>query len=157
MSKEYEGQDPMEIARQAERDLNSNAAKTGTSGSDSTNDSGIDEAGAARFAGGSVTTGSTGASNNRAIPEDEGGSINPNTGRPFKAGDYEGLGGPEDKAQAYAEASGGNNDVRGNIRQKGESAALNDSARDGPSGQPVSEHGPGYTSTAGGLNETGPR
>ena len=29
MSKEYEGQDPMAIAQQAERDLNSNAAKTG--------------------------------------------------------------------------------------------------------------------------------
>ena len=29
MSKEYEGQDPLAIAQQAERDLNSNAAKTG--------------------------------------------------------------------------------------------------------------------------------
>ena len=35
MSKEYEGQDPMALARQAERDLNSHEAKHGSSGSDS--------------------------------------------------------------------------------------------------------------------------
>lgn len=35
MSKEYEGQDPMAIARQAERDLNSHQAKHGVSTSDS--------------------------------------------------------------------------------------------------------------------------
>lgn len=29
MSAEYEGQDPLEIAKQAERDLNSNALKQG--------------------------------------------------------------------------------------------------------------------------------
>lgn len=29
MSKEYEGQDPLDIAKQAERDLNSLGAKTG--------------------------------------------------------------------------------------------------------------------------------
>ncbi len=33
MSKEYEGQDPLAIAQQAERDLNSNAMKQGTSDS----------------------------------------------------------------------------------------------------------------------------
>ena len=35
MSKEYEGQDPMAIARQAERDLNSHQAKHGVSTTDS--------------------------------------------------------------------------------------------------------------------------
>ena len=35
MSKEYEGQDPMAIARQAERDLNSHQAKHGVSTADS--------------------------------------------------------------------------------------------------------------------------
>jgi len=30
------------------------------------------------------------------------------------------VGGPEDKAAAYAEAQGGNDDVRSNIRQGGE-------------------------------------
>lgn len=36
--------------------------------------------------------------------------------RLFKARDYEGEGGPEDKARAYAEAKPGNDDVRGNVR-----------------------------------------
>ncbi|KAK5112708.1 hypothetical protein LTR62_003806 [Meristemomyces frigidus] len=148
MSAEYAGQNPLDIAKQAERDLNSTAAKTGSnSASDSTNESGVDEAGAARFAGGSVTYGSaaSGAGDGREIPASEGGGVNPNTGRSFKAGDYEGLGGPEDKAQANAEARGGDNDVRGNIRQKGESAAASDVARDGPAGGKVSARGPGYT------------
>ena len=35
MSQEYEGQDPLVIAQQAERDLNSNALKQGYGGSDS--------------------------------------------------------------------------------------------------------------------------
>ena len=35
MSKEYEGQDPMVLARQAERDLNSHQAKHGVSTADS--------------------------------------------------------------------------------------------------------------------------
>ena len=37
--------------------------------------------------------------------------------RPFKARDFEGSGGPEDKAQAYAEEQPGSDDVRGNVRQ----------------------------------------
>lgn len=69
--------------------------------------------------------------------------------RLYKAGDFEGLGGPEDKAAAYAEVHGGDDAVRDNIRQKGESTAASDTARTGPSGQPVSEKGPGYTDTAG--------
>ena len=35
MSAEYEGQDPLDIAKQAERDLNSNEAKVGHGGSTS--------------------------------------------------------------------------------------------------------------------------
>ena len=35
MSKEYEGQDPIAIAHQAERDLNSHQAKHGVSNADS--------------------------------------------------------------------------------------------------------------------------
>ena len=69
--------------------------------------------------------------------------------RLYKAGDFEGLGGPEDKAAAYAEAHGGADAVRGNVRQQGESTVASDTARTGPSGQPVSEDGPGYTDTAG--------
>jgi len=40
--------------------------------------------------------------------------------RTTKAADFEGLGGPEDKAAAYADAQGGNDDVRSNIRQGGD-------------------------------------
>ncbi|TKA38461.1 hypothetical protein B0A54_10752 [Friedmanniomyces endolithicus] len=147
MSAEYEGQDPIAIAQQAERDLNSNAAKTGasTESSGNPNESGVDQNVESKFPGSTVTYGSSasGAGDNREIPVSEGGDVNPDTGKLFKARDYEGLGGPEDKAQAFAEAHGGDNAVRGNIRQQGESGALRDEARDGPSGQPVSSSGPG--------------
>ena len=39
MSKDYEGQDPLAFARQAERDLNSHQAKHGVSAGDSSNPS----------------------------------------------------------------------------------------------------------------------
>ncbi|KAK3621285.1 hypothetical protein LTR56_022893 [Elasticomyces elasticus] len=169
MSAQYEGQDPIAIAQQAERDLNSNAAKTGAStdtqgnrrghgASDSTNESGVDQAVEAKFPGSSVNYGSSasGAGDNRDISLEEGGDINPDTGKLFKAKDYEGLGGPEDKAKAYSEAFGGDNAVRGNIRQQGESGALRDEARDGPSGQPVSSSGPGYTGNGASGQDSGP-
>ena len=37
-----------------------------------------------------------------------------------KAGDFEGEGGPEDKAAVHAEERPGDDDVRGNIRMGGE-------------------------------------
>ena len=37
--------------------------------------------------------------------------------RPYKARDFEGEGGPEDKARIHAEENPGANDVRENIRQ----------------------------------------
>ena len=55
--------------------------------------------------------------------------------RPSKARDFEGVGGPEDKAQAYAEAQGGNDDVRSNIRQGGDTirpaGSMSNNAADG--------------------------
>lgn len=51
---------------------------------------------------------------------DEGGSINPETGKPTKAADFEGVGGSEDKARIAAEERGGDNDIRENVRQGGE-------------------------------------
>ncbi|TKA30686.1 hypothetical protein B0A50_02406 [Salinomyces thailandicus] len=124
MSQAYEGQDPMKLAQQAERDLNSSGAKNQHSAgaSDSTNESGVDQSISQKFPGASVTYGSaaSGAGDNREIPLSEGGDINPTTGKPYKAGDFEGTGGPEDKARAFAEAQGGSDDVRGNIRQGGE-------------------------------------
>ncbi|KAK4988211.1 hypothetical protein LTR66_007383 [Elasticomyces elasticus] len=132
MSAEYKGQDPLEIAKQAERDLNSHTAKHGHDasisskhghgGSDSTLESGVDESVTQKFPGSEVTYGSaaSGAGDNREIPVEEGGDINPTTGKPTKARDFEGVGGPEDKAKLHAEANPGNDDVRSNIRQGGE-------------------------------------
>ncbi|KAK4539113.1 hypothetical protein LTR36_001468 [Oleoguttula mirabilis] len=132
MSAEYEGQDPLKLAQQAERDLNSEGAKQGHTAddggrhtygaSDSTTESGVDQNVSTKFPGSSVTYGSaaSGAGDNREIPLEEGGDVNPETGKPYKARDYEGIGGPEDKARAYATAQGGENDVRSNIRQGGD-------------------------------------
>jgi hypothetical protein len=39
--------------------------------------------------------------------------------RPTKARDFEGEGGPEDKARNYAEDHGGNDDILENVRQGG--------------------------------------
>ncbi|KAI6787819.1 hypothetical protein KC363_g9037 [Hortaea werneckii] len=132
MSQAYEGQDPMKLAQQAERDLNSEWAKNehkvsdtarhAAGASDSTADSGVDKSVEQKFPGASVTYGSaaSGAGDNREIPLSEGGDINPTTGKPYKAGDFEGAGGPEDKARAFAEAQGGSDAIRSNIRQGGE-------------------------------------
>ena len=46
--------------------------------------------------------------------------------RPTKARDFEGEGGPEDKAALYAEANPGSDDVTSNVRQAKE-----------PKGQPI--------------------
>ena len=40
--------------------------------------------------------------------------------RAMKARDFEGVGGPEDKAAMAESARGGDDDVRGNVRQGGE-------------------------------------
>ncbi|KAF2683076.1 hypothetical protein K458DRAFT_306240, partial [Lentithecium fluviatile CBS 122367] len=71
------------------------------------------------FPGATVTHGSSasGAGDNREIPLSEGGDVNPVTGQLYKARDFEGTGGPEDKARKYAEDNGGNGDVRGDVRQ----------------------------------------
>ena len=78
--------------------------------STSATESGVDENQASRFAGGSVTYGSaaSGAGDNREIPVEEGGSID-DKGRATKARDFEGAGGPEDKARIYADEQPGNN------------------------------------------------
>ncbi|KAK6440675.1 hypothetical protein LTR95_003102 [Oleoguttula sp. CCFEE 5521] len=131
MSKEYEGQDPIAIAQQAERDLNSTAAKEGsglapdvtksnsTKASDSTIDSGINSAAVNKFPGATVQIGGQGAGNNREIPVEEGGDVL-KSGQTTKASDFEGRGGPEDKAWEANEVRGGDDDVAGNVRQGGE-------------------------------------
>jgi hypothetical protein len=82
------------------------------------NESGVDESVTQKFPGSEVTHGSaaSGAGNNRDIPISEGGDINPSTGKLYKAGDFEGAGGPETKADIYREKAEGNDDVRSNIR-----------------------------------------
>ncbi|GAB7357591.1 hypothetical protein MBLNU459_g0099t1 [Dothideomycetes sp. NU459] len=118
MSAEFKGQDPIKIAEQAEKDLNSHAAKSGTGGSDSTLESGVDESVTSKFPGSEVTYGSaaSGAGDNREIPVSEGGDINPTTGQPTKASDFEGEGGPEDKARTLAQNEGGRDDVQSNTK-----------------------------------------
>ncbi|KAL9635869.1 MAG: hypothetical protein Q9164_003199 [Protoblastenia rupestris] len=118
MSKEYEGQDPLVIAEQAERDLNSHQAKHGISTSDSARESGVDTSVTSKFPGSEVKYGSaaSGAGDNREIPIDEGGEEK-GSGRSTKARDFEGAGGPETKQQLYNEANPGNDDVESNVRQ----------------------------------------
>jgi hypothetical protein len=98
-------------------------------------ESGVDVSGADRFPGGSVIYGSaaSGAGDNREIPLSEGGDIKSGSGRVTKARDFEGIGGPEDKARAYEEEYPGNDDVRDNVRQAGETVR--------PSGQMSSGEG----------------
>ncbi|KAM0705673.1 hypothetical protein Q7P35_007033 [Cladosporium inversicolor] len=127
MSAAYEGQDPIAIAKQAEADLNSQGAKQshrvddtsrGAAGaSDSTLESGVDQSVEKKFPGAEVKIGGQGASDNRQIPLSEGGDINPVTGKQTKAADFQGIGGPEDKAAIDREVRGGDNDIRSNIRQ----------------------------------------
>ncbi|KAH7130256.1 hypothetical protein B0J11DRAFT_522746 [Dendryphion nanum] len=126
MSSEYSSTDPLTLAKQAERDLNSHAAIHGHEGrkgtSDSTTESGINTAATTKFPGSTATYGSaaSGAGNNREIPESEGGGVDPQSGKPYKARDFQGgIGGPEDHAARYAQTHGGDDAVRGNVAQKG--------------------------------------
>jgi len=136
MSKEYEGQDLLDIAAKAERDLNSSQAKVGRQegtgfggkdaggGSDSVLESGIDQSVEKKFPGSTADYGShvSGAGNNRDIPPEEGGDIQKGTGRMTKAGDFdqgEAGEGPEDISRKRAEMYGGENDVRTNIANAG--------------------------------------
>ncbi|MCJ1293793.1 hypothetical protein MMC34_005349 [Xylographa carneopallida] len=117
MSAEYEGQDPLDIAKQAESDLNSHEAKHGHGSSQSVNDSGVDENVTSKFPGSTVTIGSaaSGAGDNREIPVEEGGDIN-KLGQPTKARDFEGEGGPETKQALYQQKNPGNDDAGTNFR-----------------------------------------
>ena len=109
MSSNYEGQDPLDIALQAEKDMNSRENRTGQQRLDKGSlinafqsilkltqhvyEVGVDENIAAKFPGSTVTTGSaaSGAGDNREIPIEEGGDIDAK-GRPTKARDFEGEG-----------------------------------------------------------------
>lgn len=76
---------------------------------------GVNENIDSKFPGATVSIGSTGAGGNREIPPEEGGDFDAK-GRPTKAKHFEGEGGPETKAQLYAEENPGSDSVRENIR-----------------------------------------
>ncbi|KAI9671933.1 MAG: hypothetical protein M1817_002336 [Caeruleum heppii] len=109
--------DPKVLAQRAERDLNSYAAKTGHQGSTTAEESGVDASATSKFAGSSVTYGSaaSGAGDNREIPVEEGGDLGKD-GRPTKARDFEGAGGPETKADLAREERPGDDGVDTNVR-----------------------------------------
>ena len=115
MSAEYKNVDLNKLAHDAERDLNTDAAKKGHAAGPTTSDTGIDESVTTKFPGSTVEYG-TGGSNNRTIPESEGGSTNPATGKLYKAGEYAhgGVGAPEAHKEGYARNHGGEDDVGGN-------------------------------------------
>ncbi|CAA9962651.1 hypothetical protein PTMSG1_06025 [Pyrenophora teres f. maculata] len=120
MAAEYKNTNVNELAKQAEQDLNSQGAKHGHAVGDSTVESGVDTANVEpHFAGANVKYGSaaSGAGNNREIPLDEGGSIKPN-GQPTKVADFAhgGVGAPEARDQKFVETHGGDDSVRGNVR-----------------------------------------
>ncbi|KAI9805632.1 MAG: hypothetical protein M1833_005124 [Piccolia ochrophora] len=118
MTNQQNGQDdPLAAARAAERELNSHEAKVGHGVSDSANESGVDAAAVNRFPGASVTVGP--AASGREIPPEQGGDVRRDTGQPTKDRDFEGEGGPETKAKIAEEERGGDDSVRGNVRQGG--------------------------------------
>lgn len=82
----------------------------------------MDESVTTKFPGSTVTYGSaaSGSGDNREIPESEGGGFNSKTGQPTKARDFEGEGGPEDKARIAAQNKGGDDGVESIVRQGGE-------------------------------------
>ncbi|RMZ67566.1 Kynurenine formamidase [Pyrenophora seminiperda CCB06] len=121
MAAEYKNTNVNELAKQAEQDLNSHSAKHGHEVGDSTLESGIDTGNVEpHFAGASVKYGSSasGSGNNREIPPDEGGSLKPQNGQPTKAADFAhgGVGAPEARDQTFAATHGGDDGVRGNVR-----------------------------------------
>lgn len=77
MAEQYKDQDPLALAQQAERDLNSRQAKTGYTVSDTANESGVDPSVTDKFPGSTVKVGSSasGAGDNREIPVEEGGDL----------------------------------------------------------------------------------
>ncbi|KAI9931836.1 hypothetical protein ASPWEDRAFT_180879 [Aspergillus wentii DTO 134E9] len=106
--------DALNIAYQAEKDLNSYQAKQGLGPkSDSTAESGVNEMVDKKFSQptgvatgpGAVPTGS----DRKPIREEEGG-VRDDRGRLAPAEDYEGPGGPEDKVKIQTETRGGDQD-----------------------------------------------
>ena len=91
MSEQYKDQDPLVLAQQAERDLNSHQAKSGGyNSSDTANESGVDPSVVNKFPGSTVQVGSaaSGAGDNREIPVEEGGDLISKPGEKGGSGQY---------------------------------------------------------------------
>ncbi|KAI2466990.1 hypothetical protein F4781DRAFT_331291 [Annulohypoxylon bovei var. microspora] len=100
------------IADQAERDLNSYDAKTGSQKTSSNDEAGVDTRAERKFPGANVRYGtdvSTNASYNKRIPPEEGGDVDAR-GRQTRGEHFEGSGGPQDKVARQARDFGGNNE-----------------------------------------------
>ncbi|KAI0887523.1 uncharacterized protein GGS22DRAFT_110652 [Annulohypoxylon maeteangense] len=100
------------IADQAERDLNTYGAKTGTQKSSSYDNAGVDTRAEKKFPGAEVRYGtdvSTNAGYNRRIPPEEGGDVDAR-GRQTRGEHFEGIGGPQEKVARQARDFGGNNE-----------------------------------------------
>nr|XP_031861009.1 uncharacterized protein CI109_003369 [Kwoniella shandongensis]KAA5528081.1 hypothetical protein CI109_003369 [Kwoniella shandongensis] len=102
----------------SEAAINSHQAKSGSGRgqSDSTADSGVNENVTSQFPGSTVQVGGTKRGENPTIPDEEGGEKSKTTGRQTKANDFEGVGGPEDKAKQAVEDRPGDDDVTANVR-----------------------------------------
>ncbi len=91
MAEQYKDVDPLTLAHQAERDLNTPQAKTGSSNlSDTANESGVDPSVTDKFPGSTVQVGSaaSGAGDNREIPVEEGGDLISKPGEKSGSGQY---------------------------------------------------------------------
>ncbi|KAL0569222.1 hypothetical protein V5O48_012748 [Marasmius crinis-equi] len=143
-----------EIARQAEADLNSYQAKTGTGQKGATDAPGVDSHVEKKFPGAQVTTGdglSTGASYNKRIPPSEGGELDDRSRRALKPSQtrdshFEGAGGPVDEIrETYADQPGrndndvvpagvphGNHSGLGGIAAEGKEASIHNVGTDPP-------------------------
>jgi hypothetical protein len=107
MSSNYE-----QIAKQAEKDLNTYQAKTGAARPNDVENAGVNPYVEKKFEGAHVEFGdelSTNAGYNKRIPPSEGG-ITDDKGRQARGELYEGTGGPLDKLEKANEERGGDND-----------------------------------------------
>ncbi|KAI1213103.1 uncharacterized protein F4807DRAFT_311458 [Annulohypoxylon truncatum] len=100
------------IADQAEQDLNTYDAKTGSHKTSSQDDAGVDTRAEKKFPGAEVRYGtdvSTNAGYNKRIPPEEGGDVDAR-GRQTRGQHFEGEGGPQEKVERQARDFGGSNE-----------------------------------------------
>ncbi|CAK7226950.1 hypothetical protein SBRCBS47491_006403 [Sporothrix bragantina] len=100
------------ISQQAEASLNSHQAKTGGSRVQGDDDASINSRAVQGFPGASVQTGdelSTNRGYDRRIPPNEGGDLDAK-GRQTRGHNFEGSGGPQEKADEFYRDQGGAND-----------------------------------------------